>query len=236
MEDLMNELKDVISNGVAVDIFTVDQCISLLDEIGSHTEVLNSQGFGNLFGSLQGYLTQQIILAITKTFEQPKKKYPIRSIPRALEILERDAEKITITDRQILKKRLLEMGACRQYLKSKTDSELTKLLVSLSRKEMPSVDTDNTLLSRPMNALKAMRDKQIAHHEVVVEDMEQITWKEIDSMLTFAKKTVTVIGIAYLSTYYEIDNKYILMDDAKKASKALNQLFRKAKLIPDNTS
>ena len=145
-------------------------------------------------------------------------------------------KKITITDRQILKKRLLEMGACRQYLKSKTDSELTKLLVSLSRKEMPSVDTDNTLLSRPMNALKAMRDKQIAHHEVVVEDMEQITWKEIDSMLTFAKKTVTVIGIAYLSTYYEIDNKYILMDDAKKASKALNQLFRKAKLIPDNTS
>ncbi len=236
MKDPKQALKDVISEGVAVDIFKSDQCISLLDEIGTNSEVLNREGFGDLFGNLQGYLSEQVILAITKIFERPSDRYPTRSIPSALKILDEYAEAIPIAEPRILQKRLLELGADKQSLEKKSDSELTRLLVVLLRKAMPSVSADDpSKLSEPMNALRIARDKKIAHHEAVAtESMERTTWGKIKPLLEFAKKTVGIIGIAYLSTAYEVDDgEYLLTGDAKRAGRALYRLLKKAKLVED---
>lgn len=233
MKDPVQALKDIISEGVAVDIFKADQCISLLDEIGTSSDVLNRASFGDLFGNLQGYLTEQVILAITKIFEQPNARYPTRSIPSALKILDENAERIPIAEPRILRKRLLELGADQKSLEKKSDSELTKLLVVLLRTAMPSVSADDpSKLSGPMNALKIARDKKIAHHEAIAaESMARTTWGEINPLLEFSKKAVGVIGTAYLSTAYEVDHgEYLLTGDAKRAGRALNRLFKKANL------
>ena len=228
MSDYLEELKDIIFEGVALDIFRADQCISMLNAIGTSAKFLNNQGFGDVFGSMQGYLTEHVVLSITKIFEKPT-RYPIRSIPRALDILEKNSEIITITDHQTLINRLSKWEN-QISIDNKTDSELTILLVSILRQETPSVHTD-TLMK--MNALKTMRDKQIAHHEATaVENIEKVTWDEIDSILRFAKSTVGVIGKVYLELSYESeDGEYHLTGRAKRSGIALNRLFKKANLI-----
>lgn len=89
---MIDTLKDIISKGVAIDIFKAEQAFALLNEIGKRSEVINRENFGHLFGNLQDILVEQIILAVNKIYEHPNRRYPIRSIPVALKILEENTD------------------------------------------------------------------------------------------------------------------------------------------------
>jgi hypothetical protein len=236
MIDVTPKLKDIISEGVVVDIYKADQAISIFDEIGKASEVLNRDNFGNLFGSIQGYMTDQLILSLTKIYERPNKNYPTRSIPSALKFLEEHSEYIKIKESWFLDGKLSGLGISESQIRCMTENEKTRVLIKELRKNMPSVDPSNPeKLSKPMEALRDARDKKIAHNESIsVEKLAHTTWEEIYPFLKFAKKAVGIIGISYLDIGYEVnDESYLPSSDAKRTGTALRRLFKKSGLVED---
>lgn len=99
---------------------------------------------------------------------------------------------------------------------------------------MPNPETTEQLAVTEA-ALRNARNKRISHHEATsVERLPRATWSEIPPLLDVAKQSLGVIGSAYLSTAYTVDNgTYILTSDAERASYALDRLFRDAVLKPE---
>ena len=112
--------------------------------------------------------------------------------------------------------------------------DLTLLVARTLRDTMPNPETTEKLANTEA-ALRTARNKQIAHHEEIsVEELPRATWGEIPPLLDVAKQSLGIIGSAYFSTAYTVDDgRYLLTSDAEGAGRALNRLFREAGLIPD---
>lgn len=229
----MDDLNDVIT-GVSGDIYKADQCISIIDQIADQSERLNYQGFGDLFGSLQGYLREHMILAITNIFERPNDRYPTISLPTAIQLLMENADTLAITEPVILRCDLVKLGVSADYLNGLEQPDITLLVARTLRDTMPNPETTEKLANTEA-ALRTARNKRIAHHEAIsVEELPAATWGEIPPLLDVAKQSLGIIGSAYLSTAYTVDDgSYPLTGDAERAGRALNRLFREAGLIPD---
>ena len=52
MTDPITKLKDLISQGLVMDIFRAEQSLGLLEEMGHRTTAINEHNFGELFGTL----------------------------------------------------------------------------------------------------------------------------------------------------------------------------------------
>ena len=93
--------------------FVRNQCSTspeYADQIADQSEQLNNKGFGDLFGNLQGYLREHMILAITKIFERPNDRYPTISLPTAIQLLTENADALVIVEPVILSRDLMKLG------------------------------------------------------------------------------------------------------------------------------
>ena len=71
---------------------------------------------------------------------------------------------------------------------------------------MPNPETTEKLANTEA-ALRTARNKQIAHHEEIsVEELPRATWGEIPPLLDVAKQSLGIIGSAYFSTAYTVDD------------------------------
>jgi len=79
-------------------------------------------------------------------------------------------------------------------------------------------------------AIKTIRDKVIAHHELVdVATLPTATYAEIDELIEFAKNFVAMVGRAYTSVVYDgADGRYSLTSDAERSTVCLKRLLSAA--------
>src|SRR4051794_40895103 len=148
-----DRLKDYLLNGIATEIALADQAYSLVVEIGQHAKQINVANFGGLFGSLQVILSDRQTLAATKLFD-PVGRYPTRSIPGTLDLLERHAMLWQVPQRRKLEETLVKGGEDTGHLEQLSNVELTHAVVRHFRSTLPAADT-----------LRQSRDKVIAHNE-----------------------------------------------------------------------
>src|SRR5947207_1186645 len=87
MEALARRLDDIVGWGVVHDIFQAEEATAILLFTGKNAEAINQAGFGAFFGELQRILGQTLQLAVARMYEHEGKKYPLRSIPAALDFL-----------------------------------------------------------------------------------------------------------------------------------------------------
>ena len=227
-----DDLKELVE-GVRNDIYRAEQCIAIFDRISDARKPLNDGNFGDLFGSLQGFLVSELTLAMTRTFERPCKKYPNRSLPSAIALIDEQAEELPIAQSELLQRDLGKLGVKKEDMDGLSRPHMNRLAAKTFGRQLPDPD-DNPDLQKTLNALRAMRDKQIAHHErVSAEEMPKTQWGKIPPLLDVPKGVIGIIGHAYLKTaYVERDGAYILTSDAEGASRALRRLLNKAKIIP----
>jgi hypothetical protein len=176
-------------NGIGTQIDLADQAYALAEEIGKYAEQINEASFGELFGALQIMLSDRQTLEATKLFD-PVKRYPTRSVPGTLEILERNAPLWRIPERWKLNEALAQGGADPSHLNQLSNEELTHAVVKHFRNTLPDADT-----------LRQNRDKVIAHNEAIPRSaLKTPTWGEAVDLINYAKDFIITIGYGYLST------------------------------------
>jgi len=224
------KLRDVVANGITLAIFDAEEAFSLEEFIGIHAEAINNATFGAFFGSLQRFLNRQLILSVASLYEAPNKRYPIRSIPVALEIMEQNAHRLPIPERPDLFSGLIGLGFDIERLERMKESELTLKVVSYFRHKIPKPKEESvSLLDQALHATKTLRDKTVAHPEVVAwSDLPKPTYTDLKKLVDIAKDFVSIVGFPYLSTIYRCDNgEYLLSADSTRSRLCLKRILAK---------
>jgi hypothetical protein len=223
------QLEDII-NGIAVDLYHVEEVLFLDDFVGSNASLLNAATFGQFFGSLQIILGRFLILQAARIFETPNSRYPIRSIPSAIAVLRQHGDHLVVEQRPGLIRALSRAGARPEQLNVLSDSELTRFVADFFGRRMSESDPDGFHNARALLALKTVRDKTVAHPEAIAfSELPKSTFAEIDRLVALARTFVGAVGFGYLSTAYADDSgDYLMSSDARRSTVCLRRLLQKA--------
>jgi hypothetical protein len=233
MSDPKAQLKDIISDGVAIDLYRVEEVLFLDELIGREAGRINAATFGAFFGSLQFVLGRFLVLQVPRIFEPPHSRYPIWSIPAAIAVLREHGDRLVIEQRPGLTRALCRAGASPRALESLSDPDLTRFVVDFFDRRMSHSDPEGVNNARALLALKTVRDKIVAHPEAIRPDqLPRATFADIDQLVALAKCFVGAVGFGYLSIAYEDDEgHYFVSSDAKRSTVCLGRLLEKAAVI-----
>jgi hypothetical protein len=214
-------LRDYLLNGIGAQINLADQAYALAEEIGKHAKQIHGANFGELFGSLQVMLSDRQTLEATKLFD-PARKYPTRSIPGTLDILERHAPLWRVPQRWKINEALVQGGADASDLNQLSKEELTHAIVNYYRTTLPDA-----------YRLRQSRDKVIAHNEAIERVTEEApTWGDALTLTNYAKDFIITIGYGYLDTLFGTHSSdYIPTSAAQRPAFALRRLLRTAGIV-----
>jgi hypothetical protein len=223
VSELNTTLDDLISNGVALDLFEAKQARMLLDHLGLNAVAINTKGFGRIFGQLQTTLERSFVLMLCRLLEREVQKYKIRSIPAALKFLDENHETSQILNRPHIVEFMMQRGFDHAPLNALPDSELTSALVSEFHSILPISDEREHDLGEAISQLRTIRDKGIAHHEVVeVSELPSVKRYDIDALMEGVSELIDVVGPSYLAVHHDLDR------DVKKTESSLEKLLRAA--------
>jgi hypothetical protein len=219
--DAEKRLEDYLQYGIANEIYFADQAYALAEEIGRYANQINEANYDELFGPLQDMLSDRQILAVTKLFDRVG-KYPTRSIPGTLELLEKHASLWRVRERAKLAEALGQAGADASYVKQLSDEELTYSVVEHYRTNLPDAAT-----------IRQIRDKVIVHNEAIEHGaLASPTWGEALNLIQYAKGFLITIGSDYSGISFGDDSSnYILEDTAKHPANHLRRLLKKAGIV-----
>jgi hypothetical protein len=218
-------LKDYLLQGIGAEIFWADEAYALAEEMGKYVDQINAAGFGSLFATLQTVLSDRQTLSVTKMFDPPSRKYPTRSIPATLGLLEAHAELWEVPQWRKLHQTLIGGGVDSAYVEQLSNVELTHAIVAHYRATLAN-------LSLPLEALRQSRNKIIAHNEAVERStLQRPTWGGALSLVNYAKDFVSTIGFGYLNTVFGLGSQdYFLTTQARRTSLALRRLLEAANI------
>jgi hypothetical protein len=228
-EEAQQHLRDYLLNGIAAEIYWADEAYALAEEIGKHAEQINAGNFNRLFGSLQLSLSDRQTLSVTKIFDPVSRRYPTRSIPATLELLETHAELWEVPQRHKVQQTLTKAGVDSEQIELLHNTELTRAIVAHYRSTLPNAKKmDLHPLSASLEVLKSSRDKVIAHNEAIERSVRRIpTWGDAVSLVNYAKEFVATIGFGYLNIDFGTgSNDYYLASDVRRSVHSLRRLLR----------
>jgi hypothetical protein len=108
------------------------------------------------------------------------------------------------------------------------NSAATQIAIAILRKQMPSPQTHPAL-----DALKALRDKRLAHAErIAVDQIPRTAWDPADELLRTGKLILAAIGSLTSTAYVDHAGEYFLTSDAQRASVATHRLMRQLHVAP----
>ena len=224
--DALEELDDLIRNGLVQDLFKLDRALSLRQAIVDGAEVLQDPKNGHfdlLFGAFQSALISEAVLAAARVYEKPDRRYPNRCLERSLVLLEQHADVMP---------EIVEVGHTMRSLRFLGDPEsavfsglkrsppvFAKELAGAMRVRLGSAEASNAL-----DLLTAFRSKRIAHNEAAIQ--QGPTWVALEELLSIAQGYVGVVGWAFFNTVYSLDGDYLLSWEAQMPAKAMRRLTR----------
>lgn len=217
------ELKDIITNGLVSDIFKMERAFYLHKAIGDNADIFNDRAngnFGELFGTVQGAMESEAVLAVARVYDKPGKRHPTRCIRRALDLMEQYSEELPdIVEEYNTQIHLEGVGASTEVVRSVSlgKVQFVKLYVPYIREILNS----DEILSK-VERLKDLRDKRLAHNDPAA--IVGPTWDALKELILRAQQFVGVVGWAFFSTVYISDDYYLLSSDAQRPSRALNRL------------
>jgi AbiU2 len=204
---------DILFEGVVLDVYEAELAIKILDFIRTNADTLYDN-FPDLFYNLERILTTWIFLAIARLYEEksPRSKYPLRTIPEALKILEK--EEILIKDKLKAIDKLPVPGSVKEHLTHAGDSDFLKSIAEYFRTKLE-------ILRASIDTIRDKRDKIVAHREAINEmKLKRPDRDEVDELVSFAKSFYEVVGEG-------IRDRYIGSDPASVA-RSLRRLITQA--------
>jgi hypothetical protein len=223
-----DDLNTILTEGVSTDIFKADQALAIVSAIGEHADAVNESTFSNTFVTLQAYGIEQFVLAVTRLYDRIG-GYELRNVPAALRFVEANAPSLTIEQPINLKREMQRIGAWTGAMDQLAGADLTAAVCAQLQPLVPTLNTYPALV-----ALKAIRDKRLAHAENIPgTSIPRTTWEEAEKLLIPAKNIGAVLAQAYTSTAYtDEDGRYIADSDASRAAISVQRLLRKVGITP----
>ena len=224
-EEPLNDIKDIIENGLVKDLFQAERANYLIQAINERVQDVNDTSrwnFGIFFGTIQSYTINELILSISRIYDQRKKSFETRCLDALLQKLDMIKENPP---------KIQQYNQLYEYLES---NKIYDLLMCIDNDKDFIADLFNYIRANHNNnqkiicSLKSWRDKKIAHNDkFIVKEVSSLTLKDCHLLLEFPKKVITIIGWAYLNTGYGVKNDYFLSSDSKRSSIALKRLISK---------
>ena len=192
----------IIAKGVAIDIFQAEEALAIDKLIGNEADRINEATFGAFFGSLQVILGRYLILAVNRVFERENSRFQIRSIPAAIKFLQDNAGELQIVQKPGLIRSLKRLGCNAPEIETLSDTDLTLFTADFFSQTLPKPKLNDSggPFDESLLALKAVRDKSIAHHEVVdLNEFPKATYGDIGELIKYAKGFLSAVGFGYLN-------------------------------------
>ncbi|MCX6122184.1 MAG: hypothetical protein NTX44_11280 [Ignavibacteriales bacterium] len=221
-DNLKEKFVYYLDKGIVQDIYMSRLSYSLLMSIGKYGKQLEGTPYVLFFQNLQMILSDHLIVHITKLFEPIDKRYEVISVPTTLQIISENVDNLEIIERPLVCQHLANLGILLNNSWSITSAELNRIIVDHFQSTMPSLDNSNSLL-----ALKVIRDKRIAHRELMdISGSPTTSFRDAYNLITYAQNFVIVVGTAYTSTVHGFINEdFFLGEDAERSSLSLKNII-----------
>jgi hypothetical protein len=229
-------LNDYLMNGIVKELFFADQTKALAVTIGKHSPVINSKGFGDLFGSLQNILSDHQTLAVAKIYDPPGRKYPTRSIPAMLSLIKKHSDLWSLPQRHILEELLINEGNNPAFIKHLNNQQLSLEVVAHFIYTMPHKDkVGDCNLSDALETVREVRNKVHAHNEAIDKAARKLpTWAGVESLVNYAKDFACVISFGFLNLHLGNHSKdYMPGVGTRQLSRKMEKLIALANLNDD---
>jgi hypothetical protein len=192
-----------------------------------HSELINTGGFAELFTHIQELSVRHFILSVARLFEPPDPRYPIRSLPVAISVLRDQADHLAIEQDALFIPRLTRIGFPDAFPGVGVHPEFTRVLALALASRLPTPTQTRTERDHALDALKAHRDKVIAHHEAIQPDsLPRLLWADALSLLDIAKAVADVVACGYLSSEFAApDGEYYSHRDAQRIADSFDRLM-----------
>ncbi len=206
MEDPVNDLKALVTEGVVEDIRQIEETIGLYQEITSRAGAINESGLGPLFSRLQLISSRHAIFVTIRLFEPPDNRYPSRSIPTVLNHMRYTADYLQVKNSETIVNRLAEFGHDTTQFEGIPDPWITQLIRKEFADRLPDItQPDSNATSSALDSLYIRRDKYVAHSEEVQSLKEwQAMESDIGTLLEYARDFAATIGKGYLGIDYQL--------------------------------
>jgi len=162
----------MLTKGPQQDIFRADEAHAIVQRIGEHAEAVTASMYVPTFVALQQYSIEQFVLAITRLFDAPKKNYPLRSLPAIVQSVIEHADTLPIKEPAFLQTALTHLAPHIEGFDPSKGGASTLVAMGIVQARLPTPDT-----SPAVEALKALRDKRLAHPEhIEAESIPKTAW------------------------------------------------------------
>lgn len=218
-----------IDQGIAIDIYSAQISFEIFKTIGQTSKSLNESGYGSLFGNLQAILAENIILSLTKVFEEPnkpkgkRKPFEIVSLPTTLNFLNEKSNSIPLKrrDRFIAKLKTID-ARFNKINDAMSDTDVVTQAFAYYREALRSIEK-----SAAFKALKYRRNKTIGHREAIdISTGHNTTWIEVEKLIRFGQNFIDLIAEGYLDTVHSTQSgDYFQGEYFERPSAALERLF-----------
>lgn len=229
------DLKDILENGIANDLFRSQQYYFVYRSIGEHYHLLNGKNEIPEISSLsflQGSSQDLCILHLAKIFDSVNPKNKTRSLKGLLGVLinQNQEEKIYIRYADNLLKLQKITNSNWSFNEIITINELKNFLIDTL--EIPTI-------REKIKNLKHVRDKHIAHNELIIQNPNLDNfWDDVRFLQDLASLYLSVIGRYFLySEYFQFNGTgknfvhYSMMSQMWWLYEILEQIFGKENMI-----
>lgn len=218
----------MLKDGPVADVFRAHEARLIYEAIGSHAAAVNASKFGRPFTAFQAYAVEQFVLAVARLFDPPKKLYQLRSVPAVLKFVEDHASELPLSQRSWLQSSAERIGAWDGENSALEGEALLHATAAKMRGKSPSIDNNEAL-----EALRALRDKKLAHPEhIEAEGIQRTQWEPAIQLVDFAQHCISALGAITATAYCDGEGRYFLADDAAAASLATIRLMREVGIAP----
>jgi hypothetical protein len=228
------QLDELLLEGVAPDIYVAEAARRLHRAVGEHADAINAARYNSIGEAMQRTALIDLTLSISKVFERPSKRFPTRSIPAVIDLLQKEAEHLVPRNIPTMLKDLARLPLDTSSLVGLAGAAFVGELAVLLRTACPDADNkDKCALSRSLEGLRWSRDKSIAHNESADSSkFPRVTWKGAEDLLTFAKFFVGAVTIGFLGkAYLTDDGDYVLSAYTGISASQFVRLLRAAGVI-----
>lgn len=213
-----------IIDGLIIEIYKAEEALALYNKISDNAVDINAKNFGSFFSSIQRNLLDSIFLSLSKIYEYNESN-EVKSIPSIRKLLHHN-HAIEVIEYPNLARDLKHFFNY-TLLAEKTD-------ITINQELSDFIKGTNPYNGRISSAIKDSRDKLIVHLDTNVnqDNLDKITWNDVNKLIKYSKELVSTISNAYLSICYIDDNgRCAQTSEAQRASACLTRLLTKINVI-----
>lgn len=214
------ELSTLVADGVSADIYLAMEAHGIFRTIGERVAEADASTFQPMLVALQAYASGEFVLAVTRLLERQGQNYELHSVHGVLMHLRNNADRIPLIQPIFVQQSMVRLGVW-GAMSHEPGVAQTQAVVDALIARLPH-HTNNEALK----ALKALRDKRIAHPERGrAEALPTTTWPEALKLLEIPVEALAVCG-AYTNVAYVDDRgRYLMNVDAARAGVATRRVL-----------